>query len=134
MIIKLFEEFGNEEFFRKIGWSEWRELAYDDNPKYEKISNIEKTWIIDQLKPFQPKLKWDVLWTKGEIRSKISFTSNEGKEIIIELSKLSDDWFILEYDEKPTDLTKRSAIRIPGYYICDQFEGLKQFFKEKLGL
>jgi hypothetical protein len=128
--IKVFEEFGNDEFFRRIEWSEWKEKAYEDNPEYEKISNIEKTWIIDKLKPFQPELKWDVPWTRGEIRSKISFTSNEGKNIIIDLSKLSDDWFILEcvFDANPGYKWRTD------YYICDQFDGLKHFFKEILGL
>jgi hypothetical protein len=129
--IKVFEEFGNDEFFRRIEWSEWKEKAYEDNPEYEKISNIEKTWIIDKLKPFQPELKWDVPWTRGEIKSKISFTSNEGKNIIIFLSKLSDDWFILEcvFDAKP-----EFGHALRHLYICDQFDGLKHFFKEILGL
>ena len=133
MHIKLFEEFGNEEFFRKVGWTEWSEIHWYNNHdnKYENLSNIEKAWITDKLKPFQPELKWDVLggflvnasWTRNEITSRISFTSNDGK-VVIELSKISDDWFMLY-------LFKNRKIE---YYICDQFEGLKQFFKEKLGL
>jgi hypothetical protein len=136
--IKVFEEFGNEKFFKKIEWSEWIEKVYD--LEYVKISNIEKDWIVDKLKPFQPKLVWDVPNRhpiNGEIL-KISFTSNEPlsiygyqgiiptEDIVIELSKLSDDWFMVYF--------RRVFSGSNEFYICDQFEGLKQFFKEKLGL
>jgi hypothetical protein len=62
--IKVFEEFGNDELYRKVEWVEWVEKSYDDKPEYVNLSNIEKKWITEKLNLFQPELKWDISWTK----------------------------------------------------------------------
>ena len=107
--IKVFEEFANDELYRKVELAEWVDKAYDDKPEYVNLSNIEKKWITEKLNLFQPDLRWDISWTRGE---------------------LDDDWFILDcvFNADPKYKWKTD------YYICDQFEGLKQFFKEILGL
>jgi hypothetical protein len=130
MSIKLFEEFTNNELYKKVSFDEWREKAYDDYPEYENLSKIEKTWIINKIRPTKGgsiDIKWDVTWTRGEIKTKIKYDPLYN----LYISKTSDDWFILEYRRLNVGEMGES---IADYYICDQFDGLKEFFKDVMDI
>jgi hypothetical protein len=139
MSIKLFEDFTNNELYKKVSFDEWKEKAYDDYPVYQKLSKIEKTWITNKIEPsggwWSPdprfviyldlpvpiEIKWDVTWTRGEIKTNIKRVPKYN----LYISKTSDDWFIVEYRHKLDD---------SEYYICDQFDGLKEFFKDVMNI
>ncbi len=148
MSIKLFEDFTNNELYKKVSFDEWREKAYDDYPVYQKLSKIEKTWITNNIRPTKGgsiDIKWDVTWTRGEIKTKIKYDTPDKRACPLYnlyISKTSDDWFILEYQRvKIVGFIEGSASRgynqlqrYTDYYICDQFDGLKEFFKDVMDI
>lgn len=133
MSIKLFEDFTNNELYKKVSFDEWIKKAYDDYPVYENLSKIEKTWITNNIRPTKGgsiDIKWDVTWTRGEIKTKIKYDVPGLAAPLYNLyiSKTSDDWFILEYQRV------KIVGRYTDYYICDQFDGLKEFFKDVMDI
>lgn len=64
--------------------------------------------------------------TRGEIKTNIKRVPKYN----LYISKTSDDWFIIEYRHKLDDSVPYS----PEYYICDQFDGLKEFFKDVMDI
>ena len=130
MSIKLFEDFTMNELYKKVSFDEWRKKAYDDYPVYENLSKMEKTWIKNEIRPTKGgsiDIKWDVTWTRGEIKTKIKYDPLYN----LYIGKTSDDWFILDYQHKWVDTYRGvNKYSITDYYICDQFDGLKEFFKD----
>jgi hypothetical protein len=108
--LKLFEGFGKEEYYTQL---DWNEFPFTNHPMMKKMIDFP----IDIFSKVEPlfnvcKLcKWGV---EDGRRTYVEFMKN-GRGYII---AFQDEWFVIFWENK--------------YWRCDQWEGLREFLRDKL--
>jgi hypothetical protein len=125
MRIKLFEMFNKEDFYKEISYLEYGEL----NTYFNKESfNKNEVNFFNNLTG--DKIRID-FWRKQKKHTSVrtsSFDDSDevalcilNKYIYVNLTKLKDNYYIVNYDINSGY----------DYYRCDQFEGLIKLLKDK---
>ena len=119
--IKLFEGFENGEYYGQLTLLEFLEKLGEMEKSKERITDNE----IHQL----DKVIKDFTLT---IHRRVTFNSyhQHNPKYSLDIWKMEDDWFLVKW----IDENQRNGRTYTIYYLCDQFEGLLELFKDKINL